>query len=141
MSHDAVRAAAIAAAEREVERLKSVDRGSISTTDTTLTTAQTITTEEDTVGILWLQFMGVDIDGNMFAGAKHATYKNLAGTLTVSELIDDYAPDPDTAVNTASIVINIDGSDLLVQVTGVEGAMNWSTQVNRTEVALPSDIS
>lgn len=129
-----IRAIALSAVQREREQQQ--HESGVSTTGDTPTDVLTFPTLNDTGGVVQVIFIGQGTDGNVVAGIRLGTYKNIAGTVAILGY---------TAVGTdiqhivgAGTIMAASGTDVVVRVVGVAAyPMNWRVTYSFISVTTP----
>lgn len=96
------------------------------TTNATITTATTIATTSDTRGTL-VVYMDARSSGNGLHGNKQVHWKNVAGTVTILEVLD-IAADYLDGLTTATWTVDASTSNLRIRITGEAATtINWKS--------------
>lgn len=106
------------------------------TTDSVTTTAQTITIDNNAVGIIEIYAIGYANDiGDGVTACKIVRYKKEAGTLTLGTTSDILATEADSGLSGAAVTFSTSSNNITVRVKGkLATTVTWRLVVKRRSV-------
>lgn len=105
------------------------------TANTTPTTLQTITIADETSGYIEVFLAGKETGtAGKITGKKGVGYRKDGGTLTLDTPTDIVPTSATGTTSTATWTITTSGNNIIIQVTGISGNMEWTCFVIQTKI-------